>query len=47
MPIPGITQPERIDIDGTLRLRNFDNNYEQALAWYQDPETVRLVCECQ
>lgn len=43
MPIPGITQPERIDIDGTLRLRKFDNDYAQALAWYQDPETVRLV----
>lgn len=43
MPIPGITQPERIDIDGTLRLRKFDNDYAQALVWYQDPETVRMV----
>ena len=43
MPIPGITQPECIDIDGTLRLRKFDNKYEQALVWYQNPETIRMV----
>ena len=30
-------------IDETLRLRRFDDNYDFALEWYQDPETVRLV----
>ncbi len=43
MPIPGITQPERIDIDGTLRLRRFDGDCDRALSWYQDPATLLLV----
>ena len=43
MPIPGITQPEIITIDDQLRLRQFDGNYDLALPWYQDAETLRLV----
>lgn len=43
MPIEGIAQPELIDIDDSLRLRRFDGPFDFALAWYQDPETVRLV----
>ena len=43
MPIPGITQPEFILIDDTLRLRRFDGAAECALPWYQDPETLLLV----
>ena len=30
-------------IDTDLRLRRFDGNYDFALEWYQDPETVYLV----
>ena len=43
MPIPGITQPEIIVIDNTLRLRKFDSIPEEALGWYQDTELVYLV----
>ena len=43
MPIAGISQPEIIAVDDTLRLRRFDGKYEFALGWYQDAETVRLV----
>ena len=43
MPIPGITQPEFILIDETLRLRRFDGAAECALSWYQDPDTLLLV----
>ena len=43
MPIPGITQPELIAIDDELRLRKFDGNYDLALPWYQDSETLLLV----
>lgn len=34
---------EMIAIDEALRLRRFDGNYDFALEWYQDPETVLLV----
>ena len=34
---------DTLPIDATLRLRRFDGRYDFALAWYQDPETVRLV----
>lgn len=43
MPIPGIEQPELIVIDSDLRLRQFDGNYDLALPWYQDAETLLLV----
>lgn len=43
MPIPNIPQPEVLEIDGTLRLRKFDGQFDFALSWYQDPETVMLV----
>ena len=43
MPIPGIAQPERIDIDDTLRLRRFDGDCARALPWYQDRELLQLV----
>lgn len=43
MPIPGIAQPEIIPVDDNLRLRRFDGDYDLALPWYQDRETVLLV----
>lgn len=43
MPIPGIAQPELIQIDCDLRLRRYDGACDQALPWYQDRETVLLV----
>ena len=43
MPIPGIKQPETIDIDNSLRLRRFDGVFDFALEWYTDEETVWLV----
>ena len=43
MPIAGVSQPEIIAVDDTLRLRRFDGKYEFALGWYLDAETVRLV----
>ena len=43
MPIPGISQPEVLPVDATLRLRKFDDHFDFAFAWYQDPETVWLV----
>ena len=43
MPIPGTEQPEYLYIDGKLRLRRFDNHFDFAFDWYQDPETVWLV----
>lgn len=43
MPIPGIVQPEFVVVDGGLRLRKFDGNYDLALPWYQDSETLLLV----
>ena len=43
MPISGVIQPELIPISDDLRLRKFDGDYDVALPWYQDRETVRLV----
>lgn len=43
MPIPNVIQPEILEIDGTLRLRKYDDACEFALPWYQDPETLMLV----
>ena len=43
MPIPNIDQPQILNIDETLRLRKFDDNYEFAFSWYQDEELVYLV----
>lgn len=43
MPIAGILQPEIIPVDDTLQLRKFDGDYDVALPWYQDRETVWLV----
>ena len=43
MAIQGIEQPELIQIDGSLRLRKYDGNYDFALEWYQDVEMVWLV----
>lgn len=43
MPIPGIKQPELIQVDCQLRLRKYDGSYDFAFDWYQDLETVYLV----
>ena len=43
MPLPGIQQPEIIQIDDTLRLRRFDGVYDFAMEWYLDGETTYLV----
>lgn len=43
MPIPGIAQPDLLEIEYGLRLRRFDGQSAFALPWYQDEETVRLV----
>lgn len=43
MPIMNIAQPEILKVDETLRLRKFDDKFDFALAWYQDPELVWLV----
>ena len=32
-----------LQIEEALRLRRFDGNYDFAIEWYQDPETVLLV----
>ena len=42
MPIPGIAQPDRLEIEYGLRLRRFDGQFAFALPWYQDEETVHL-----
>ena len=43
MAIPGIEQPEIIQIDDTLRLRKYDGVHDFALEWYLDKDTVYLV----
>lgn len=43
MPIPGIAQPDLLEIEYGLRLRRFDGQFAFALPWYQDEETVLLV----
>ena len=43
MPIPGIVQPDLLEIEQGLRLRRFDGRFSFALPWYRDEETVLLV----
>lgn len=43
MPIQGITQPDLIPINNTLRLRRYDGIHGFALEWYQDIEMVWMV----
>ena len=43
MAIQGIDQPTVVQIDESLRLRQYDGVYDFALAWYQDEDTVYLV----
>jgi hypothetical protein len=43
MPLSNIVQPEYISINATLRLRKYDGNYQLALQWYQDKDTLMLV----
>ncbi|MDO4431877.1 MAG: GNAT family protein [Aerococcaceae bacterium] len=43
MAITGISQPDSITIDPTLRLRKINGDYHIALPWYQDAEIVWLV----
>lgn len=43
MAIPGIPQPEFLEIGEGLRLRRYDGRFDFALPWYQDEETVCLV----
>lgn len=43
MPITGIKQPEYIIVSDDIHLRKFDYNFDFALEWYQDEETVMLV----
>ena len=43
MPIPGIQQPDILDIGPGLRLRKFDGVFHFAIPWYQDPSLQRLV----
>lgn len=43
MPIPGVPQPDLLDVSDGLRLRKFDGRFDFAFPWYQDTETVRLV----
>ena len=35
MPIDNVIQADFINIDNTLRLRGFDNEYNFAFQWYQ------------
>lgn len=43
VPIEGVGQPQIIGIDAGLRLRKLEEDFNFALAWYQDAETVWLV----
>ncbi len=43
MAIPGVEQPDSIQINEVLRLRRYDGTADFALAWYQDEELVYLV----
>ena len=43
MGIAGHVQPDILEINSNIRLRKFDGNFEFALSWYQDMETVYLV----
>ena len=37
MPIPGMPQPQHIQLTGEYRLHRYDGHYELALEGYQDP----------
>lgn len=37
-------QPEILNLSHSLRLRKFQYIVPQALSWYQDTETLRLIC---
>lgn len=41
--IEGIEQPDIIQINPSLRLRKFDGDFDFAIEWYQDTETIKLV----
>ena len=43
MAIPGVDQPDHIQINETLRLRRYDGTADFAFTWYQDEELVYLV----
>lgn len=43
MAIEGVVQPDIIVINDGLRLRKFDDQYDFALAWYQDEDTNYMV----
>lgn len=43
MPIQNIEQPELLPVGPDLRLRRYTDDCAFALAWYQDPETLRMV----
>lgn len=42
--IPGIVQPDLLRVDKNIILTRKTSNFEFALKWYQDPQTIRLVC---
>ncbi len=43
MPIFNVTQPNILPVEEGLRLRKFDDSFDFAFDWYQDPELVYLV----
>ena len=43
MPMNGIVQPEYINVDEEIRLHRYEGDFDFALEWYQDEETVYLV----
>ena len=43
MAIPGVEQPDILEITPELRLRKYDGGFDFALPWYQDVEMVYLV----
>lgn len=43
MPIPGIIQPEIIQIEYALRLKAYEASCDFALSWYQDAEILYMV----
>ena len=43
MPINGVGQPAILPVDDSLRLRRYAGEWDFALDWYQDPDTLLLV----
>lgn len=43
MPIQGITQPEQISVNESIRLRKYDGVHDFALEWYQDPDMIWMI----